>query len=596
MAQYNTDEQIPVATPTPTTPAAPTTIPETTITGNPPTATSLNVIGTDAPAPPATPLSTQGYLQEQMKSGEERKLITSQLAEMQGKGAEAEAKIAADAAKEQDVYINGDKDLQAKALENMANAKQRLAASPKGSEEYNRAQEDIHKQNINLQLSLGSKQAMAQATETADQRDTELRAKIAEAQAQHVDPNHYWASKSTGGKMLAGIGIILGGMGAGLQGRGGENPAMQAINRAVDADIDAQKANINNNWKAIASTHELDDSAFNRELHNQTWQNTFRQGAYEKVKLDLSAAAATTQSQVVRQNALIGIQDITDKQQQARNALYNIQVASQQSELKRIRELEKHRSETADKFILEKGVDAETANNETWQDPYYKELIQRGLAPSYVLNAKRQENAFQKDISSGMDPEVAAAKYPELMRFNSKIGVVTPDADKLTERAVTIDGQQYLAPDAKRAEEAATAFHSANEIKRINAEIMQLYNKPGTMSWEDRAKLDSLIDQGTLHYPKMQTGSTRINDTEIKMGQDTYTGKADWLRTDMFNRKRAHLSTINTQADQRIADIKADLTPVGRPTQQTQQPQQQVTGIGINNKVYGTLHESPKGR
>ena len=579
MAQ-NTEEQ-------PTTPT--TTIPETTIAGNPPTATSLNVIGTDAPAPPATPLSTQGYLQEQMKSGEERKLIASQLAEMQGKGAEAEAKIAADAAREQDVYINGDKDLQAKALENMADAKKRLAIAPKASEEYNRAQEDIHKQNINLQLSLGSKHAMAQAMETAEQRDTELRAKIADAQAKQVDPNHYWASKSTGGKIQAGIGIILGGMGSGLQGKA-ENPAMQVINKAIDADIDAQKANINNNWKAIASTHELDDSSFNRELHNQTWQNTYRQAAYEKVKLDLSSAAAKTQSQVVRQNALIGIQDITDKQQQARNALYNIQVASQQSELKRIRELEKHRSETAAKFILEKGVDAETANNETWQDPYYKELVQRGLAPSYVLSAKRQETAFQRDISSGMAPEVAAAKYPELMRFNSKIGVVTPEpvkaeqANKLTERTVTIDGQQYLAPDAKRAEEAAIAIHSADEVKRINARIMQLTNEPGSMSWSKRAELDSLLDQGALHYPRMQTGSMRVNDTEIKMGQDTYTGKGDWLRTDLFDRKKGHLSTIDAQADERKAAALEGLTPVGQQTQQ----QQQVVGKGIDNKVYGT--------
>lgn len=55
-----------------------------------------------------------------------------------------------------------------------------------------------------------------------------------------VDPGRLWASKDTPNKLAAVVGIFLGGLG------NGPNQALGIVQQAVDADIDAQKASIQN--------------------------------------------------------------------------------------------------------------------------------------------------------------------------------------------------------------------------------------------------------------------------------------------------------------------------------------------------------------
>ena len=57
-----------------------------------------------------------------------------------------------------------------------------------------------------------------------------------------VNPNQFFEQRDTGQKVLAGIGMLFSGIGAGLT--GAPNLAMDVINRAIDRDIDAQKFNI----------------------------------------------------------------------------------------------------------------------------------------------------------------------------------------------------------------------------------------------------------------------------------------------------------------------------------------------------------------
>lgn len=57
-----------------------------------------------------------------------------------------------------------------------------------------------------------------------------------------IDPTRVWSNASTGNKILAGIGVLLSGAGSGLS--GGPNLALQVINKTIDQDIDAQKAEL----------------------------------------------------------------------------------------------------------------------------------------------------------------------------------------------------------------------------------------------------------------------------------------------------------------------------------------------------------------
>lgn len=64
-------------------------------------------------------------------------------------------------------------------------------------------------------------------------------------QNQHIDPKHYVQNMSTGSKIASGIGLLLGGMASGTL--GGENPALAILQKNIDRDIDAQKANLGKN-------------------------------------------------------------------------------------------------------------------------------------------------------------------------------------------------------------------------------------------------------------------------------------------------------------------------------------------------------------
>lgn len=57
-----------------------------------------------------------------------------------------------------------------------------------------------------------------------------------------IDPNHFWNTRTTGQKIMAGIGMVLGGIGGALAHQG--NAGMEMLNNAIARDVDAQKENL----------------------------------------------------------------------------------------------------------------------------------------------------------------------------------------------------------------------------------------------------------------------------------------------------------------------------------------------------------------
>jgi hypothetical protein len=64
-----------------------------------------------------------------------------------------------------------------------------------------------------------------------------------------IKQGNYWGSMDTGGKVMAGLAMALGGIGAGMT--GGPNYALQIINKAIEDDLDAQKENRNSGLNAL---------------------------------------------------------------------------------------------------------------------------------------------------------------------------------------------------------------------------------------------------------------------------------------------------------------------------------------------------------
>lgn len=68
-----------------------------------------------------------------------------------------------------------------------------------------------------------------------------------------IDPGKFWASRSTGDKVLAAIGLAMGAIGS----QDGVNRSVSILNQAIERDIDAQKANLDAAGKAAGNQMNL---------------------------------------------------------------------------------------------------------------------------------------------------------------------------------------------------------------------------------------------------------------------------------------------------------------------------------------------------
>lgn len=149
----------------------------------------------------------------------------------------------------------------------------------------------------------------------ADKRQRELDATINEFSNSKVDSNRLWANSSTGNKILAGVSLALGALGAGFN--GGKNNSVDIIERAIDRDIEEQKANIANKGQAAQQAR----GAY-AEFLNKTGDE--RASRLATFNLGLEAAAKQFQSviasnvpDVVKNNAALELSKV--QEQQAKN-------------------------------------------------------------------------------------------------------------------------------------------------------------------------------------------------------------------------------------------------------------------------------------
>lgn len=75
-----------------------------------------------------------------------------------------------------------------------------------------------------------------------DQYTKEYEAIKKDVSNKHINPSHYLDNMSTGQKVTAAIGLVLGGIGGGMTHQ--ENPALKFLNQQIDRDIKAQMASV----------------------------------------------------------------------------------------------------------------------------------------------------------------------------------------------------------------------------------------------------------------------------------------------------------------------------------------------------------------
>lgn len=138
--------------------------------------------------------------------------------------------------------------------------------------------------------------AQDQATKDAE----EIRFRIGEQdkrakEVAEVNPHRYWQNLGTSGKISSAIGLVLGGIGAGLT--KGPNYAFESIQKAIDTDIDAQKTNIHKKENELSAymqgTHDL--QAAQHALAAQHWAVAGAQIEAATAKMGSAAAAPAAQ-------------------------------------------------------------------------------------------------------------------------------------------------------------------------------------------------------------------------------------------------------------------------------------------------------------
>lgn len=123
---------------------------------------------------------------------------------------------------------------QADALKSMAEAGRHQAAAEAGfydEQQQQMAQREARRQEMQDQHTAHMQEGFDRYQQLSD---------AATKTTETVDPNRFWAHMDTGNKILAGIGILLGGVGQGFTGDT-TNKSMEIIQNAIHQDIQLQK-------------------------------------------------------------------------------------------------------------------------------------------------------------------------------------------------------------------------------------------------------------------------------------------------------------------------------------------------------------------
>lgn len=124
----------------------------------------------------------------------------------------------------------------------------------------------------------------------------------------HVDPNRFMNSKNVGQRVGTVIGLILGGMSAGIT--GGENPALKFLNQQIDRDIESQRAEMHKNENLLAANYRQfgnmrDAADMTRVMQNDIFNAKLQQAAAQSNDPRSKANALAAVGQLDTQSASI---------------------------------------------------------------------------------------------------------------------------------------------------------------------------------------------------------------------------------------------------------------------------------------------------
>ncbi len=124
------------------------------------------------------------------------------------------------------------------------------------------------------------------------------------ATMEKVNPNKYWQDKSTGSKVSSIIGLMLGAIGGGLTGKGG-NVALDMLNKSIEQDIEAQKDAYQRFKGQMGDKQNMFSMAMNQLGDEKSALLASKASALQLADLKLKEIAARSNSQEVKARAQV---------------------------------------------------------------------------------------------------------------------------------------------------------------------------------------------------------------------------------------------------------------------------------------------------
>ncbi len=160
-----------------------------------------------------------------------------------------------------------------------------------------KAQGELGKQKAAIYDKAMAAQTKAAADNEKVQNEllTEMNAVRADVKNGHLDPDRYMSSLSTGKRIATTIGLILGGIGGGMTGKG-NNLALEMLNHNIDRDLEAQKSEMGNKQNLLGM---LDKQYGNLQVA----QNVARAVMQDRVIAELSKAESLAMDPIAKARA-----------------------------------------------------------------------------------------------------------------------------------------------------------------------------------------------------------------------------------------------------------------------------------------------------
>lgn len=365
----------------------------------------------------------------------------------------------------------------------------------------------------------------AEQKKLLDTRNATEEALFNETRNAKIDPAHFFQGKETYQKVLAGIGMLLSGAGSGLTGQ--PNMAMDVINRAIDRDIDAQKANLANKRNLLSYHLQKTDSLLNAT-------NLTKATMLEATAASIEARSSQMKSDLAGPQHRLEVQQARQQAAALRGqvSLQEIQAASARYEL----EMQRYKLRMIDQM--------------TRQDP-----------TSHPGNGADNTRFLQTAARLGFVNEANIAhelvEEPKVNPATGRVVIDTTTGQPLTTQRVV--WRLYGSPDGQKEAEGVyqTAAVFRPSLQKAMAIIQQ--NPTGTawlQSPESAAELRTEIAAIKIMYERAigavnrQPNEATLNEIEKALGNPG--GVTDAV----LGRSYAALRAINGQLDDRLKAMR----------------------------------------